>query len=52
MDTTGASTASQIVVKLGTNNALPTSTVLTIDGQVGAGSVDLPILYSMDLIKN
>ncbi len=36
LDTSGG-TASQIIVKLGTNNALPTTTVVTIDGQAGAG---------------
>ena len=35
---TGGTTQTQIVVRLGTHNALPTTTVLTIDGQVGAGT--------------
>ncbi len=29
----------QIILKLGSNNALPATTVLTIDGQIGTGSV-------------
>ena len=33
-----AGTAGQIVVKLGANDALPTTTVVTIDGQAGTGS--------------
>ena len=37
LDTAGTS-ATQIFLKLGINNALPVTTVLTIDGQVGAGS--------------
>jgi autotransporter-associated beta strand protein len=37
LDTAGTTTT-QIVVRLGTHNALPTTTVLTIDGQAGAGS--------------
>lgn len=37
IDTDGT-TASQIVVRLGTHNALPTGTVLTLDGQIGSGS--------------
>jgi autotransporter-associated beta strand protein len=37
LDTSGG-TASQIVVKLGVINALPASTVVTIDGQTGAGT--------------
>jgi len=37
LDTAGTSTT-QIVLRLGTTNALPVSTVLTIDGQVGAGT--------------
>lgn len=37
LDTAGT-TATQIMVKLGIHNALPTTTVLTIDGQTGAGS--------------
>ena len=37
LDTSGG-TASEIIVKLGANNALPTTTVVTIDGQAGAGS--------------
>ena len=37
LDTAGT-TATQIIVKLGINNALPTNTVLTIDGQTGAGT--------------
>jgi autotransporter-associated beta strand protein len=37
LDTAGT-TATQIILKLGVNNALPTNTVLTIDGQTGAGS--------------
>ena len=37
LDTAGTS-ATQIIVKLGINNALPTNTVLTIDGQAGAGT--------------
>ncbi len=37
MDTDGT-TATQIIVKLGINNALPTNTVLTIDGQLGINS--------------
>ncbi len=36
LDTSGT-TATQTFVKLGTNNALPTTTVVTIDGQVGTG---------------
>ncbi len=35
---TGGTTTTQIVVRLGTHNALPTTTVVTIDGQDGAGS--------------
>lgn len=38
LDTDGTSTQTQIVVRLGTHNALPTTTVLTIDGQIGAGT--------------
>jgi fibronectin-binding autotransporter adhesin len=37
LDTTGG-TSAQIIVKLGVNNALPTTTVVTIDGQVGTGT--------------
>jgi autotransporter-associated beta strand protein len=37
LDTAGT-TNTQIVVRLGAHNALPTTTVVTIDGQVGAGS--------------
>ena len=37
MDTAGT-TATQLVVKLGVDNALPTTTVLTIDGGNGTGS--------------
>ena len=37
LDTAGT-TATQIIVKLGIPNALPASTVLTIDGQVGTGT--------------
>ena len=37
LDTAGT-TATQIIVKLGINNALPTTTVLTIDGQTGAST--------------
>jgi autotransporter-associated beta strand protein len=37
LDTAGT-TATQIILKLGMHNALPTNTVLTIDGQAGAGS--------------
>ena len=37
LDTDGT-TATQIILKLGINNALPTTTVLTIDGQPGAGT--------------
>ena len=37
LDTAGTTTT-QIVVRLGTHNALPTTTVVTIDGQAGAGS--------------
>jgi autotransporter-associated beta strand protein len=37
LDTAGTS-ATQIIVRLGIHNALPTTTVLTIDGQPGAGS--------------
>jgi len=37
LDTAGT-TATQIILKLGINNALPTNTVLTIDGQTGAGT--------------
>ncbi len=37
LDTAGTSTT-QVVLRLGTTNALPTSTVLTIDGQVGVGT--------------
>jgi autotransporter-associated beta strand protein len=37
LDTYGV-TASQVSVKLGTENALPTGTVLNIDGQAGAGT--------------
>jgi len=37
LDTSGTN-ATQIILKLGTNNALPVTTVLTIDGQVGAGT--------------
>lgn len=36
--TTGSNTAFQIVVKLGVDNALPTTTVATIDGGLGTGS--------------
>lgn len=37
IDTSGTS-ASQIIVRLGVDNALPAATVLTIDGQAGAGT--------------
>ena len=37
LDTDGT-TATQIIVKLGIDNALPTNTVLTIDGQAGTSS--------------
>jgi len=37
LDTAGTS-ATQIIVKLGIHNALPTTTVLTIDGQAGTGT--------------
>jgi autotransporter-associated beta strand protein len=37
LDTAGT-TATQIIVKLGTPDALPTTTVLTIDGQAGTGT--------------
>jgi autotransporter-associated beta strand protein len=37
LDTAGTS-ATQVILKLGTHNALPPSTVLTIDGQPGTGS--------------
>ena len=37
LDTSGG-TGSQIIVKLGVNNALPTTTVVTIDGHIGTGS--------------
>jgi autotransporter-associated beta strand protein len=37
LDTAGTS-ATQIIVRLGIHNALPTTTVLTIDGQPGAGT--------------
>ena len=37
LDTAGTSDT-QLIVKLGTNDALPTNTVLTIDGQTGAGT--------------
>jgi autotransporter-associated beta strand protein len=37
LDTAGT-TATQIILRLGVNNALPTNTVLTIDGQTGAGT--------------
>ena len=37
LDTSG-STASQIVVRLGTNDALPATTIVNIDGQTGAGT--------------
>jgi autotransporter-associated beta strand protein len=37
LDTAGTTTT-QIIVRLGTNNALPPTTVLTIDGQDGTGS--------------
>lgn len=37
LDTSGTN-ATQIILKLGANNALPVTTVLTIDGQVGAGT--------------
>ncbi len=33
-----AGTAGQIIVKLGATDALPTTTVVTIDGQIGAGT--------------
>ena len=37
LDTTN-STSTQIILKLGNNNALPTNSVLTIDGQLGTGT--------------
>jgi autotransporter-associated beta strand protein len=37
LDTAGTNTA-QIILRLGVHNALPTNTVLTIDGQTGAGT--------------
>jgi autotransporter-associated beta strand protein len=37
LDTSG-STATQVVLKLGTHNALPITTVLTIDGKDGSGT--------------
>ncbi len=38
LDTAGSNTNTQVVLRLGIANALPISTVLTIDGQVGAGT--------------
>jgi autotransporter-associated beta strand protein len=37
LDTSGT-TATQLIVRLGAHNALPPTTVVTIDGQTGAGS--------------